>query len=121
MCIRDRRTGHAVAQRREEGGAIDVEAHEEEVQGVDAEGVAGQCQQLGVVAHEDAGYIGDDQHGEGGHNDGDDADEAEALRVKVVQLGVVAGAVVVADDGGAAHRIAHEDGHKQERRIHRCV
>ena len=27
-------------------------------------------------------------------------------------------AVVVADDGGAADGIAHEDGHKQERRIH---
>ena len=80
--------------------------------------MAGQCQQLGVVAHEDAGYIGDDQHGEGRHNDGDDADEAKALGVKVVQLGVVACAVVVADDGGAADGIAHEDGHKQERRIH---
>ena len=80
--------------------------------------MAGQCQQLGVVAHKDAGYIGDDQHGEGGHNDGDDADEAETLRVEVVQLGVVACAVVVADDGGAADGIAHEDGHKQERRIH---
>ena len=66
----------------------------------------------------DAGHIGDDQHGEGGHNDGDDADEAKALGVKVVQLGVVACAVVVADDGGAADGIAHEDGHKQERRIH---
>ena len=51
----DQCAGHAVAQRREEGGAVDVETHEEEVQGVDAEGVAGQCQQLGVVAHEDAG------------------------------------------------------------------
>lgn len=52
----DERTGHAVAQRSEEGRAIDIEAHEEEVQGVDAEGVAGQCQQLGVVAHKDAGH-----------------------------------------------------------------
>ena len=55
----DERTGHAVAQRREERGAVDVEAHEEEVQGVDTEGVAGQRQQLGVVAHEDAGREGE--------------------------------------------------------------
>ena len=80
--------------------------------------MAGQCQQLGVVAHKDAGHIGDDQHGEGSHEDGHHADEAETLGVKVVQLGVVACAVVVADDGGAADGIAYEDGHKQERRIH---
>ena len=35
----DERTGHAVAQSSEEGQAVDVETHEEEVQGVDAEGV----------------------------------------------------------------------------------
>ena len=80
--------------------------------------MAGQRQQLGVVAHEDAGHIGDEDHGEGRHEDGHHADEAKALGVEVVQLGMVACAVVVADDGGAADGIAHEDGHEEEGRIH---
>lgn len=49
----------------------------------------------------DAGHIGDEDHGEGRHEDGHHADEAKALGVEVVQLGVVACAVVVAETMGA--------------------
>ena len=47
----DERTGHAVAQSGEEGGTVHVEAHDEEAQAVHPEGVAGEGQQLRVVAH----------------------------------------------------------------------
>ena len=80
--------------------------------------MAGEGQQLRVVAHKNAGHMGDDEHGNRRHHHGHHADEPEALGVKVVQLGMVASTVVVADDGRAAHGIAHEDRHEQEGRIH---
>ena len=60
----------------------------------------------------------DEEHRTDSHDDGHHADEAEAHGIKVVDLPVIAGTVVVADDGGAADGIAHEDGHKEEGRIH---
>ena len=114
----DQRTGHAIAQRREEGGRIHVEAHDEEAQRVQPEGAGGQLQQLRVIAHEDPGDERNDEHGSQGHGHGHHRDEPQALLVKVVHLGMVACAVVEADNGGAAHGVAHIHGHEQEGGIH---
>ena len=45
----DQGAGHAVAQRCEKGGRIDVEALDEEAQRIQPEGAAGQCQQLEIL------------------------------------------------------------------------
>ncbi len=114
----DQRAGHAVAQRREKGGRIHVEAHDEEAQRIQPEGTAGQGQQLRIVAHENARYTGDDEHGSQRQGHSHHGDEPQAFPVEVVHLGVVAGTVVEADDGCTAHGIALEHRHEQEGRGH---
>ena len=115
---RDQRARHTVAQGREERRAVDVEAHDEETQAIHAEGMAGQLQQLCIIAHKDLCHIGDNEHGHRRHDDRYHADEPQTLGIEIMHLGMVPGTVVVADDGSAAHGIAHEDRHKQERRVH---
>ena len=115
---RDECTCHAVAQCGEEGGCIDVEALDEEAQRIQPERAAGQRQQLDIVAHKDVRHMGDDDHGRRRHGHRHHGDQAQALLVEVMHLGVVARAVMEADDGRAAHGIAHEHCHEQESGIH---
>ena len=109
---------HAVAQCGEEGGCIDVEALDEEAQRIQPERAAGQRQQLDIVAHKDVRHIGNDHHRRRRHGHRHHGDQAQALLVEVMHLGMVARAVMEADDGCAAHGIAHEHRHKQEGSVH---
>ena len=115
---RDERAGHTVAQGREEGGRIDVEPHDEEAQAIEPESPGGQNEQVFIIAHKEAGHMGDDEHGADGHSHCNHADELQALAVEVVDLFAVIGTVVVADDGSTAHGVAHKHCHEQEGCIH---
>ncbi len=72
----------------------------------------------GIVAHEGLGQGEGQQFRQQGHGDAADADEDEAFPEKVLQLGVVAGAVVVADHRGAADGVADENGGEDEADVH---
>ena len=62
--------------------------------------------------------MGDDEHGADGHYHRNHADELQALAVEVVDLFAVIGTIVVADDGRAAHGVAHKHRHEQEGCVH---
>lgn len=115
---RDRRGYRTVIEGGKEGGAPHVDAHHQKGEGIQPESVAGHLKQPGIVTDEDTHQrAGEDlrQHRE---NDAGSAHEKQAFFEQVFQLRMVLCAVMVADDGRAADRVAEEDRHKDEVDIH---
>ena len=111
--------GHrAVAQGGEEGGTENVEAHQQEGQGVKPQAAAGEGKQLRVIAHEQTAQGGGQPRRDEGEGAAGDGDQGQALAEQVVQLVPVGGPEVEADDRGAAHGVAQEDGHENKVHVH---
>ena len=80
--------------------------------------MAGQGEQLGVVAHEQAGQRIGQRHGQRRQRHAGDAHQQDALAQQIFQLPVVLRAVVIADHRRAADGVADVDGDEDELDVH---
>ena len=115
---RNERAGRAVVEPREKRRTEDIEAADEEREGIDAQRIDRHVAELRVVADENVGDGPGKQNGGGCHGKAREERDGQALFEEALELRVVLRAVVIADDRRDRDGIAKEKGHEDEAHIH---
>lgn len=115
---RNERAGRAVVEPREKRRTEDVEAADEEREGIDAQRVDRHVAELRVVADENVGDGPGEQDGRGSHGKAREERNGQAFFEQALELRVVLRAVVIADDRRDRDGVAKEKGHEDEADIH---
>ena len=115
---RDERAGRAVVEPCEKRRAEDVEAADEEREGIDAQRIDRHVAELCVVADENVGDGPGKQNGGSCHGKAREERNGQAFFEQALELRVVLRAVVIADDRRDRDGVAKEKGHEDEADIH---